>query len=62
MHLKSVKWTVYIVITAHFEAKWMDSGLQNDLSTIAETSSTAETIDTITKNRIIYQYISLIFN
>ncbi len=39
MCLKSVKWTVYMVITAHFEAKGMDSGFQNYLSTIAETSS-----------------------
>ena len=28
-----------MVITAHFEAKGMDSGLQNYLSTIAETSN-----------------------
>jgi len=28
-----------MVITAHFEAKGMDSGFQNYLSTIAETSN-----------------------
>lgn len=39
-----------MVITAHFEAKGMDSGLQNYLSTIAETSN----LDSITGKEYVF--------